>query len=302
MNIYRMARELKPFGLALCLVAGVATVAAAQLSYTVSPTSVTFTKTAVGIISNAKSITVTNTGTVSLTISSFSISLPEFQLADGWAPITLSPGGKETYQIRFAPDAPQTFKGQLSITIAGVTNSVVVPLAGTGSATTAAAQVTPTTLTFGPQPLGTTSAPQTVTVRNVGTSNLMVTAASLLPPFSVSGFTGSTTLTPGQSLRVQVSFFGTQAGSYNSTLVFSHDVVNSSGAAVSGTAVAPAALAVTTFPVLPVATQSNAYYALLSSAGGTGNLTWNLNSGSKLPTGLTLSSSGVINGLSLIHI
>jgi hypothetical protein len=296
MNIYRIARELKPFGLALCLVAGVATIAAAQLSYTVSPTAVTFTKTAVGIISNARSITVTNTGTDSLTISSFSISLLEFQLADGWAPITLSPGGKETYQIRFAPDAPKTFKGQFSITITGVTNSIVVSLAGTGSATTAAAQVTPTTLTFGPQPLGTTSAPQTVTVRNVGTSNLMVTAASLLPPFSVSGFTGSTTLTPGQSLSVQVSFFGTQAGSYNSTLVFSHDVVNSSGAGVSGTAVAPASLAVTTFPVLPVATQSNAYYALLSSAGGTGNLTWNLNSGSTLPTGLMLSSSGVISG------
>jgi hypothetical protein len=296
MNTCRMARALKPVWLASCLLAGGATLAAGQLSYTVSPTSVTFTKTAVGVVSNSKSITVTNKGTVSLTISSFSISLPEFQLADGWAPITLSPGGKETYQIRFAPDAPQTFKGQLSITITGVTNSVVVPLTGTGSATTAAAQVTPPTLTFGPQSLGTTSAPQTVTVRNVGTSNLMVTAVSLSPPFSVSGFTGSTTLIPGQSLSVQVTFFGIQAGSYKSTLVFSHDVVNSSGSALSGTAVAPASLAVTTFPVLPIATQSHAYYATLSSVGGAGNSTWNIKPGSTLPTGLTLSSAGVISG------
>ena len=203
-----VARALKPVWLACCFLAGGATLAAAQLSYTVSPTSVTFTKTAVGIVSNSRSITVTNKGTVSLTISSFSISLPEFQLADGWAPITLSPGGKETYEIRFAPDAPQTFNGQLSLTITGVSNSVVVPLTGSGSATTAAARVTPAILTFGGQPLGTTSAPQTVTVRNVGTSNLMVTAVSLSPPFSVSGLNGSTTLLPGQSLSVQVTFFG----------------------------------------------------------------------------------------------
>jgi hypothetical protein len=290
-----VARSLKASALVACLAVGMIP-AAAQISYNVSPTSVTFTKTAVGIASAGRSITVTNTGTVSFTISSFSLSPLEFQLVDGWAPITLSPGGKETYQIKFAPDAAQKFTGQLTVTITGVTNSIVVPLTGTGFATSAVAQVTPTTLSFGPQPLGTTSAPQTVTVKNAGTSNLMVTAASVLPPFSLSGFNGSTTLTPGQSLSVQVTFFGTQVGSYNNTLVFSHDVVNSSGAALSGTAVTPASLAVTTFPVLPTGTQSSAYSAVLSSAGGAGGGSWSLMPGSTLPAGLNLSSSGVISG------
>ena len=218
--------------------------------------------TAVGIASAGKSITVTNTGTAPLTISSFSISLPEFQLVDGWAPITLNPGGKEIYQLKFVPDAVQTFKGKLTLTITGVLDDISVGLTGTGFATGAIAQVTPATLTFGPQPLGTTSAPQTVTVTNTGTSNLKVTAASLLPPFSLSGFNGSATLTPGQSLSVQVTYFAIQAGTYHNTLVFSHDVVNSTGSALTGTAVATSTFAVTTFPVLPSATQSNAYNAV----------------------------------------
>lgn len=269
----------------------------AQVSYKVSPSSVDFgTNNPVGIASNGRSITVSNVGTTSLTISSFLLGPSEFQLVDGWAPITIIPGGKEVYQVKFAPDAPQKFTGQLTITIAGVTNPVVVPLSGTGVTTEAIAQVSPTTLTFGPQSLGTTSAPQSVTVTNAGTSNLMVTAASVLPPFALTGFNGSVTLTPGQSLTVQVTYFATQPGTYNGTLVFSHDVVNPSGAGLTGTAVAPSSLAITTFPALPMATQASGYYAQLTSAGGTGSTTWVLSSGSKLPAGLSLSSGGVISG------
>ncbi|MBZ5679764.1 MAG: choice-of-anchor D domain-containing protein [Acidobacteriia bacterium] len=296
MELFRIARSLKTVGLVACLAGGLTTPAAAQVSYTVSPSSLTFPKTAAGVISDGRSVTVTNTGTVSLTISSFSITPSEFLLVNGWAPIILLPGAQEVYQLKFAPDAAQTFTGQLTITIAGVTNSIIVPLSGKGFTTSAVAQVSPTTLSFGPQTLGTTSAPQTVTVTNAGTSDLMVTAASVLPPFSLSGFSGSTTLTAGQSLSVQVTFFATQVGSYNNTLVFSHDVVNSSGAALTGTAIAPSSLAVTAFPVLPTATQSSAYSAVLSSAGGTGATNWSLSPGSKLPTGLTLSSAGVISG------
>ncbi len=271
--------------------------AQAQVSYSVTPASISFgPKNPVGIASSGKSITVLNTGTQSFTISSFSLSPSEFQLVDGWAPITLPPGGKEVYQIRFVPDLAQKFSGQLTINISGVSNPVVVPITGTAYITGAIAQVSPTTLTFGPQPLGSTSAPQTVTVTNMGTSNLEVTAATVLPPFSLSGYNGLVTLGPGQSTSVQVTYFATQAGTYNGTLVFSHDVVNSSGAALTATAVAPSGLAVTTFPVLPLATHASAYYAELTSAGGVGTTYWTLAAGTSLPQGLTLSNTGIISG------
>lgn len=296
MTLFHMARSLKAIALGVCLAGGLMMPAVAQISYTVSPSSIIYTKTAVGTVSHGRNIVVTNNGTVSFTISSFSISPSVFHLADGWAPITLAPGGKEVYQIEFAPDMPKKFAGQLTVTITGVTNSIVVPLSGNGFATTAVAQITPTTLNFGPQPLGTTSDPQTVTLKNAGTSNLMVTAGSLLPPFSLSGFNGSVTLTPGQSLNVQVTYFATQPGSYQGTLMFTHDVLNPSGAALTGTAVGASSLAVTTFPVLPSATQSTAYSAVLSSAGGAGGGSWSLSAGSNLPAGLTLSPAGVISG------
>ena len=157
--VFKPLRRVFLFG--ALLLSAMTSLAAGQVSFTVTPASVAFTKSTVGIPSDGRSITVKNTGTTSLTISNFSLTPSQFQLIDGWAPITLSPGGKEVYQLKFVPDAAQTFGGQLSVTITGVADSVIVPLSGKGVSTGAVAQVTPPTLDFGVLPLGTTSAPQT---------------------------------------------------------------------------------------------------------------------------------------------
>jgi hypothetical protein len=54
--------------------------------------------------------------------------------------------------------------------------------------------------------------------------------------------------------------------------------------------------AVTTAGALPAATTNTAYSAALAASGGSGALSWALANGSSLPTGLTLSKSGVISG------
>ncbi len=53
---------------------------------------------------------------------------------------------------------------------------------------------------------------------------------------------------------------------------------------------------VTSAGALPAATTNTAYSATLAASGGAGALTWALASGSALPTGLTLSKTGVISG------
>lgn len=47
---------------------------------------------------------------------------------------------------------------------------------------------------------------------------------------------------------------------------------------------------------LPSATEGLAYSVQLQATGGSGNYAWSLASGSSLPTGLSLSASGLISG------
>src|SRR6266699_2017599 len=140
-------------------------------SLSVTPSSLTFSNQAVGSTSTAKTLTVTNTGTTSVTISAVTIAPTEFTLASG-GPVTLAAGASTQYKVKFSPDAVQTFSGQLTLTISGSSTATVVPLTGNGAL--ASISVLPTSLTFAGQPLGTTSASQTVTITNTGGANVTV--------------------------------------------------------------------------------------------------------------------------------
>jgi hypothetical protein len=65
---------------------------------------------------------------------------------------------------------------------------------------------------------------------------------------------------------------------------------------LSGNGIAATALTISTNPTLPQATQGYAYEAALATSGGVGPYTWSLASGSTLPSGLTLSSTGELSG------
>lgn len=232
---------------------------------------------------------------MSLTVTSFSITPSEFHLIDGYAPTTLNPGGSIAYQINFVPDAAQVFNGNITLTIDGVTTPVVVNLTGTGKKTLAVGQVTPTTIAFS-QPVGTTSAPTTVSVSNTGKSSMTLNAVTIDPPFSVTGVTVPMIMKPGTTLTFPVTFFAPSTSTYLSTLYFTFDNIPAKGVSLTGTGVAPSSLTVASYPTLTTSTQSSAYLSTLQAAGGTGSVTWSLADGSSLPSGLTLSSSGTISG------
>jgi hypothetical protein len=66
---------------------------------------------------------------------------------------------------------------------------------------------------------------------------------------------------------------------------------------LSGTGAATSSFAVSTYPTLPSATQNAAYQATLAATtAGTPPYTWSLAFGSTLPSGLSLSSTGIISG------
>jgi hypothetical protein len=79
-------------------------------------------------------------------------------------------------------------------------------------------------------------------------------------------------------------------------LVVSFDVVPPKGVDLTGTATPAHSLVVSNFSTLPTAVSANSYLAALTAAGGVAPYSWVLASGSTLPAGLSLSSTGSITG------
>src|ERR1700674_2870610 len=179
----RISRSTSPRRLRLlCAFAILGAASAAAQTFTVTPSSIAYPKENVGLQSACQPVVVTNTGTTNLTVTGFALTpFMVFQLQYGYAPKTLIPKQTSTYCIKFVPQAAQAYTGQISITIAGVSNPAVVAFTGTGTTTTATASVTPNTLTFAPQPLGTTTS-QTVTVMNTGHAAFHLSSVTGEPP------------------------------------------------------------------------------------------------------------------------
>lgn len=169
----------------------------------------------------------------------------------------------------------------------------------TVTSTAPAVRVTPSSLNFGNQNMGTTSSPLTVALQNSGGSNLSVTAISASPSqFVVSSAPNlPLTLGPGQSTNISVTFTPTAQSTLSGTLSIASNATGSpTMVALSGSGVQPqpSPLSITTSS-LPGGTQQQAYSATLAATGGTPPYSWSVASGS-LPSGLTLGASGSITG------
>lgn len=273
---------------------GLAASSAAAQSFKITPSSIAFKSVAVGMETGVTEITITNTGTTNLIVSSFSITpFNVFILEYGWTR-TLHKGQAGIWAVRFKPTAAGPVTGQISFTITGVSQPQIVTLSGTGTTTGAVTSVSPNIVSFPSTALGST-ATQTVTITNSGTSNMHLTAVTVLPPFSETGFTGSVPIAPKKSFSFQLTFTPSQLLTYENAISLVYDIVPAQTISVSGTGIQPSSLAVSSFPTLPTGSKGFSYLANLMAAGGTPPYTWSLLSGA-LPNGLTMSQSGALTG------
>jgi Putative Ig domain/Abnormal spindle-like microcephaly-assoc'd, ASPM-SPD-2-Hydin len=260
----------------------------------VYPTGLTFNPQEQGTSSEPQTVSVYNIGTTNITVNSISSSSSAF-VVSGKTSVTVLPGESANYTVTFEPSSGETYSATLTITTNGATKWTI-NLSGVGTSTTPKAALNTTSLTFASQPVG-TSKTQPITITNTGTASFQVTGVTVTYPFSQTGFSGNaTTIEKGKSLTLQVSFFPTLTGVTNGTILISYSNLPPAGVSLSGTGVAATSLAVSTFPALPAATEKAAYQATLTAAGGTAPYTWSLASGSSLPSGLSLSSAGLITG------
>jgi Putative Ig domain/Abnormal spindle-like microcephaly-assoc'd, ASPM-SPD-2-Hydin len=256
------------------------------------PTLLTFAQT--NGTSALQNVTVYNGLTTNVTIDSVSSNLSQFTVT-GATPKTLTPGQFETFQVQFKPDSAKTFTGKVTFTMTGTKNQSV-NLSGTGWNANAVPSLNTTSVDFGNQALGTNGPSQSVKITNTGSAAVKLTGVTVTSPFSQTGWTTSTTIAAGGSLTLKVSYTPTKLAANAGMIYLTYDVAASQGVSLWGTGVSATALGVNSFGNLAAATQGALYKANLNAAGGKSPYTWALASGSTLPSGLSLSSAGVISG------
>ena len=183
-----------------------------------APGSMSFGSVTVGS-NQTQTLTLSNTGGSSLTISNAAISSAGFTFSGLSLPYTLSPGTSTSLSITFSP----TMSGAYSATFALASNAsdptVNVSLTGTGSSSSGTLTVAPSSMNFGNVTIGNTQT-QNGTVTASGGSLTLSSASSNNPAFTVAGLSFPLNLAAGQSAPFTVTFAPTTTGKASATISF----------------------------------------------------------------------------------
>jgi len=173
-----------------------------------------------------------------------------------------------TIDVTFTPSLPGSDPNTVTITDNGWANPQTLVLTGTG--TVPAVGLSPLTLTFGNQSIGTRSASQSVSLVNTGSAALAIASITTDANFVQTNTCGSTLATSG-SCTIEVTFTPTTVGPIAGTLTITDNAAGSpQSVTLTGTGTAPA---VSLFPAslifssLAVGSTSSAQTITLTNTG-----------------------------------
>jgi hypothetical protein len=233
-------------GQATVALSGTATAAG---NIVLTPLSMTFVATVVNQTAAAQNIAISNTGGSAATLQS-PVVTGDFAISANTCGASLGSQMGCTVSITFTPTASGTRTGTLAITdnAGGVVGTQTATLTGVGEAPFTDT-LTPVSLTFAQQRVGTVSAVQQVTITNAGDVPLTLLNASMSPgDFTVVNGCG-TSLAGHATCALSVAFVPTQPGTRTATLTFTDAVrsqtvaINGVGVAGAGVSLSPTALA-----------------------------------------------------------
>jgi phospholipase C len=213
-----------------------------------SPTLLSFGTLPVGASSATQTATLKNLGSSTLTISSVAAA-GDFAQTNTCGS-SLRAGASCTITVTFTPMAAGLLYGTVTVSDSDGSGSQQVSLTGSGTQVS----VTPASLAFSNQTLGTTSAPQTVTLKNLAATSLPINKFTFTATdgettdVNTIQFAQTNTCPPGSSLQggasctINVTFTPTSAGSQNGSLnIFDAEGDSPQSVALTGTGVAAAA-------------------------------------------------------------
>jgi hypothetical protein len=181
-----------------------------------SPTTVTYSNQQVGTVSAPVTVTVTNAGTASLTVSGI-VTTGDFSETNNCIGTAIAPNAICAVQITFLPTATGQRVGVLTIygNVAG--GQATASLSGTGTPA-AAIVLTPSALTFPATSIGATSVAQSITVGNTGGTLTSLQTPVVTGDFTLAGNTCTSALGPSSSCTLSIAFAPTASGTRTGTL------------------------------------------------------------------------------------
>jgi hypothetical protein len=210
----------------------------------IAPTSVNFGTVYLDHI-GAQFVTLTNTGTTPITISSIKITTPGNAIADFGEiticipfipsmPGTLEPGKTCTIAVGFL-DSSKIFSPTASTATIAITDNAagspqLIPLSLT--VINPQASLSATNLSFATQKVGTTSAAKTVTLTNTGNTPLTLGTLTVSGNFAMVSGSGTTcsnngTVAAGASCAINVTFKPTAKGNNTGSVKITDNALNS---------------------------------------------------------------------------
>jgi len=198
-----------------------------QTTAGLSTDSLTFGNQNVGTTSSPQSVTLTNVGTSSLIVNKISISgsdAKDFSQTNGCGS-SLAAGASCSISVVFAPKAGGALTASLNVSYKGVGSPQQVSLSGTGI-TPPTVKLTPSSLVFATQLVGTTSAEQTATLTNTGDQAVSIFAISITGPFNETNACPPS-LGIGGSCQIQIQFQPSAAGTATGILSISDNATGS---------------------------------------------------------------------------
>lgn len=185
---------------------------------TLSTTSLSFGTVLIGSRATAAPVTLTNTQTVSLTNISIGISGSGFTQVNTCGN-SIGPGATCKITVSFTPTTPGAVTGAVTITDSASNSPQSISLKGIGAFPVT---LTPATLAFGNQAVGTTSAPKTETVANNQRTTLTIDSITITGAnsgdFMQTATTCGGTLAAGGKCTISLTFTPAAKGARTATL------------------------------------------------------------------------------------
>lgn len=178
----------------------------------------TFLAQLINTKSAPQKVTLMNSGKSSLSISSIKVS-GSFKESNTCGK-SVAAGAKCTISALFQPTTTGSLAGLITLIDSASSKPQYIELLGAGTAI----KLSPSTLNFGSQKVGTKSSPQTVTATNEGSTAVQFSSVSLIgtnwKDYSQTNTCTPKALQPGTSCTVSVTFDPTTTGARSASLNF----------------------------------------------------------------------------------
>jgi len=205
---------------------------ASSTPVTLAPTSIAFGGTTVDTWSNLQAVTMTNTGTAALSITSIAVTganASQFVFANTCG-TSLAVGASCSIHGHFQPTSTGALSAAITITDSASNSPQSIPLTGTGLASSTPVTLAPTSIAFGATTVGTWSGLQAVTMTNTGTAALSITSIAVTGANAsqfVFANTCGTSLAVGASCSIHGHFQPTSTGAMSAAIAITDSAANS---------------------------------------------------------------------------